>query len=279
MKITPITKDNLEYFKNFLSSEDEKFIKEDLKILPLGLVADDAESGENSAAGAICLRPDDFMLNITSLFVAPSYRKKGGGRFLLDETKRIFGEKDMEFNTEFLIYGKDEEDLALFLEDYGFVSADPEYDVYITSVGELETTKLNGKKGQGCAFSKFDTKILNSSEIEAATNGAMLPSKGFISPNIDTEVSAGIINEGTLEAFIIFEKLSEDLLLLSALYARDKSPVTLLHLLEKSTNLLQNTYPDDTRILIQSVDETGENLIESIFENANDISCRYRYVI
>ena len=66
MQITTITKDNVSFFKNFISAEDEKFIKEDLMILPIGLVADDLESGKNTAAGAICLRPDDFLLNITS---------------------------------------------------------------------------------------------------------------------------------------------------------------------------------------------------------------------
>ena len=117
MKITTITKDNLEYFKDFITSEDEKFINEDLKILPIGLVADELKKGENIAAGAICIRPDDFLLNITSFYVAPEFRGKGGGKFLLDETKRIFGQENMEFNTEFLIYGKEQEDFANFLEE------------------------------------------------------------------------------------------------------------------------------------------------------------------
>ena len=279
MKITTITKDNLEYFKNYITAEDEEFINKDLKILPIGLVADELKKGSNIAAGAICIRPDDFLLNITSFYVAPEFRGKGGGKFLLDETKRIFGKEYMEFNTEFLIYGKEQEKLANFLEEYGFEYADPENDFYLTTVGDLKNTKLNGKKGSGIEFSAIDPQILKHATGEADKKGDMTPIGGLTSPRIDKDVSVGIVNNGILESYLVFEKMSEDLLLLSALQSKDKSPVGLLHILEKSTALLQMKYPDKQRIIIQSIDEAGEGIIEYLFENINDISCRYRYVI
>ena len=279
MKITTITKDNLEYFKDFITSEDEKFINEDLKILPIGLVADELKKGENIAAGAICIRPDDFLLNITSFYVAPEFRGKGGGKFLLDETKRIFGQENMEFNTEFLIYGKEQEDLANFLEEYGFTYADPEYDCYLTTVGDLKNTKLFGKKGSGIEFSEIDQKLLKHATGEAEKSGAMTPVNGLTSPRIDKDVSVGIINNGILESYLVFENISKDLLLLSAIHSKDKSPVELLHMLEKSTDLLQKKFTKNHRILIQPVDEAGEDIILNLFEDINDISCRYRYVI
>lgn len=279
MKITTITKDNLEYFKDFITSEDEKFINEDLKILPIGLVSDELKKGENIAAGAICIRPDDFLLNITSFYVAPEFRGQGGGKFLLDETKRIFGQENMEFNTEFLIYGKEQEDFANFLEEYGFEYVDPEYDCYLTTVGNLKNTKLFEKKGSGTEFSEIDQKLLKHATGEAEKSGAMTPVNGLTSPRINKDVSVGIINNGILESYLVFENISKDLLLLSAIHSKDKSPVELLHMLEKSTDLLQKKFTENHRILIQPVDEAGEDIILNLFEDINDISCRYRYVI
>lgn len=133
---------------------------------------DDLEKRKNLAAGAICIRPDDFMLNISSFYIAPEYRGKGGGRFLLDETKRLFGKKNMEFNVEFLIYDKEQEDFANFLEHYGFMSADPEYDCYITTVGQLKNAKLYGKEGEGKDFSSISPQTFKLTENNAENNEA-----------------------------------------------------------------------------------------------------------
>ncbi len=279
MKITRITKENLDYFKNFISAEDEKFIKEDLKILPIGLVADDYDGDVNLAAGAICARPDDFMLNITSFYISPEYRGRGGGKFLLDEVKRIFGEEDMEFNVEFFVYGKEEEDFANFLEEYGFMEADPEYSCYMSTVAQLKESQLFDKKGIGDSFRAIDSKILKAADKEIAKTSAMTPLDGFLSPRIEKDVSVGVVNAGSLESFLVFETGAKDSLLLTAVYAKDKSPITLLHMMEKSTELLLKKYPDNMKILIQSVEDVGEDLIQNIFKDVKEISCRYRYVI
>ena len=278
MKITTISKENLKYFKGFISTEDARFIKEDLKILPIGLVADDIQEGKNMAAGAICVRPDDFMLNITSFYVSPEYRGRGAGKFLLDEVRRIFGEEDMEYNVEFLVYGKEQEKFALFLEEYGFDSADPEYDLYMSYVDDLKKTKLYGKNGDGAAFADIDHRLFGTSQKTAEKEGAILPLGGFNSENIDKNVSVGIVNNNKIESFVIYEKAADNTLLLSSVFSK-KGPATLLHMLEKSVNLISSNYTDDTGILIQSVEETTDDLIDNIFDNARNISCRYRYVI
>ena len=279
MKITTITRENLSFFKNFISLDDAKFINEDLKILPIGLVADDLEKRKNLAAGAICIRPDDFMLNISSFYIAPEYRGKGGGRFLLDETKRLFGKKNMEFNVEFLIYDKEQEDFANFLEHYGFMSADPEYDCYLTTVGELKNTKLYGKEGEGIDFSSISPQTFKLTENNAENNDAMLPLGGFSSPRIDRDVSVGIEKNGIMESYVVFETTGKNNLILTAVHSKDKSPVILLHMLEKSAALLKQKYTKDSKILIQSADNSTDVIIGNVFEDATDISCRYVYEI
>ena len=279
MNITPITKENIEFFQRFITDEDERFIRDDLMILPLGLVADDLEKDRNSAAGALCIRPDDFMLNITSFYVSPEYRGRGAGRFLLDEAKRIFGEQDMEFDIEFLLYGKEEENLAEFLEGYGFSYADPEYDVYELTVADLKKTRLAGKTGEGEPFSSIPKTVFNMSQNEAKDRDALLPLGGIKSERIDEDISVGIVNEYVMDCFVIFEKISEKKLLLSSLYAQNNAPTTLLHMLEISARMISEKYPDDTIIIIQPVDETGLRLVNKIYEDARIISCRYRYII
>jgi hypothetical protein len=157
--------------------------------------------------------------------------------------------------------------------------ADPEYDCYLTTVGDLKNTKLFGKKGSGIEFSEIDPKLLKHATGEAEKTGAMVPLGGLTSPRIDLDVSVGIINNGFLESYLVFENISKDLLLLSAIRSKDKSPVDLLHMLEKSTDLLQKKYAKNHRILIQPIDEAGESIIQNLFEDIHDISCRYRYVI
>ena len=279
MNITPINKENLEHFKGFITDADYCAIKNDYKILPIGLVADDLKKGVNLAAGAICLVPDDYELKITSFYVAPEYRGRGAGKYLLDEAKNTFGIMEMEFDIEFLIYGEEEEYLADFLEEYGFTYVDPEYEVFAITVVDLEKTKLNGKKGIGVPFSGIPEKLINISQSEAIRNDAILPVDGLKSKDIDKDISVGIVNEDRIESFVIFEKLSGKVLLLSSFYIEDNNPATLLHMLQKSTDLILDKYPGYTQIIMQPVTEASMELLESIYEDAKMIACRYRYVI
>ena len=279
MKITAINKENLKHFKDFIGNEDAKFIQEDYEILPIGLVADDIREGENLAAGAICLRPDEYQLRITSFYVSPEYRGRGAGKFLLDETKRIFGEEDTEFNIEFLIYGKEEENLANFLENYGFSFADPQYETLEIMVSDLEKTQLVGKDGKGEAFSKIPEKLFNISQSEAAKNGAILPLGGLKAESIDKDVSVGIVKDDLIESFVVFERLSDKVLLLSSFYVKGDNPATLLHMFEASTDLILDKYSAYAKIIMHPVNDVGRKLAASVYEDAKDISCRFQYVI
>ena len=201
MNITPINKENLPYFKGFITEDDADCIINGFKILPIGLVADDFEDGINKAAGAICLRPDDYELKITSFYVAPDYRGRGAGKYLLDEVKRIFGGKNKEFDIEFLLHDEEEENLALFLEKYGFSYVDPEHDVFKLTVVDLEKTRFNGKKGDGVPFSKIPGKLINSAQNDALKKGALLPIGGLKSESIEKHISVAIVNEDKIESF------------------------------------------------------------------------------
>ena len=279
MKITRIDKENLKHFRDFLAEEDVKFIEDDYEILPIGLVADDLKEGNNLAAGAICLRPEDYELKITSFYVSPEYRGKGAGRFLLDETKRIFGQENTEFSIEFLTYGKEEENLANFLEHYGFSFEDPLYDAREIMVSDLEKTQLMGKQGVGEAFSKIPEKLFNISQSQAEKGGAILPLGGLKAESIDKDVSVGIVKDDIIESFVVFERLSDRALLLSSFYSKGNNPVTLLHMFEASTDLILDKYSAFAKIILQPVNEAGRKLAASIYEDAGQMSCRYRYVI
>ena len=279
MNITLINKNNLNHFKGFITNQDANCIKNDYKIIPIGLVADDLDGGKNMAAGAICVRPDEYELKITSFYVSPEYRGKGAGKYLLDKTKHILGDKDMEFDIEFLLYGKEEENLAQFLEEYGFSYADPEYEALEMTVVDLEKTKLNGKKGTGTPFSEIPDKLFDISQSEALEKDAFLPLDGLKSERIEKDISVGIVNKDLIESYVVFEKLSDKVLLLSAFHVEDNNTTTLLHMLEACTDRILDKYPGYTKIIMQPVNEAGSTLADSIYEDARDISCRYRYVI
>ncbi|MBQ9504058.1 MAG: GNAT family N-acetyltransferase [Lachnospiraceae bacterium] len=276
MKVTPITKENLEFYRGFISKTDREFIEGDYRILPLGLVADDLEGGKPMAAGALCIRPDEYELKISSFYVAPAYRGRGAGRFLLDEARRLFFlDEETGFDTEFLVYGEEEEALAGFLEHYGFTSADPEYDVYMIRVEDIKNTQIYGKTGKGVPFSEADPGKLKHLTRSAERLGAILPHGGLDSQDIDREVSVLLVTDNQLEGFAVIEKLTDRTLLLSAVYARDNEPAVLLALLEKAAALVTEKYEGDTRLLIQTVEKRGERIINYIFETPDNISYRY----
>ncbi len=279
MKITAITKDNLEYFKGFISSEDAEFIKKDLKILPIGLVADDLDGRENMAAGAICCRPDDYSLDITSFYVSPEYRNRGAGKFLIDETRRLFAEDDMEFNIEFLVVGKEQEELTDFLEEYGFVQADPENEIYLAKVSDISKSKVADKEGDGEPFIGVKSKLFEEVENNAEKLDIILPLGGMKSEYIDDDISVAVVKDNKIESFVIFEKISEETILLSSAYSKNNSPTVLLHMLEKCAELILKKYSPDTNILVQSIDDTTDELMEKIFSDAKNVSISYRYVL
>lgn len=279
MKITRITKDNLDYFKDFVSGMDADAIHEGRTILPLGLVADDIPARENVAAGAICMYPEGFVLRISSFYVSPYYRERGAGRFLLDETKRIFGEEGVELDAEFLIYGKEEEGLALFLEHYGFAYADPEFPIYSTTVGEMKKTSIFGKEGKGIPLRDFPAEVHESSQSRAARRGALIPAAGLWSKAVDKDVSIGIPGEGgDIDSFILFEKMSGNTLMLSSLFSVNGT-ASMIGMIAESAGRIADKYGDDTGILIYPLIEGGVQLLEKLFEEPRMISCRYRYAM
>lgn len=279
MKVTRITKDNMDYFKCFISGMDADAISNDRMVLPLGLVAEDLFAGEKVAAGAMCMYPEDFMLRISSFYVSPNYRRRGAGRFLIEEAKRIFGEEGVEFDAEFLVYGKEEEMLAQFLEHCGFSYADPEFTIYSSTVGEMKKTSIFGKKGKGIPFRDFPAEVYNLSQSLALRQGALIPEAGLLSKQIDRDVSVGIPGEdNTIESFILFEKMSNNTLMLSSLFSASGTS-QMIGMIAESAGRIAQKYDDDTRILIYPVVEGAEQLVEKLFEQPRMISCRYRYVM
>ena len=279
MKITPITRENLKYYKGFISAADVTFIEEGYRLLPLGLVADDLEGTGPMAAGALCIRPDEYELRISSLYVSPAYRGRGAGRFLLDEAGRLFGGEDTELDIEFLIYGEEEERLAQFLEHCGFTFADPEYDVYMVTADEIRQTSLYGKSGKGIPFSSIDPDTFRHIQRTVEKRLLPAPSGGLGAPGIDRDVSVMLAADYYPEAYTVVEKLTDRTLLLSSVYVNDSRPAMLLALLTRTAALFTGKYPGDTRLLIQTVEEQGEKVIGQIFDDAESISCRYRLAL
>ena len=78
---------------------------------------------------------------------------------------------------------------------------------------------------------------------------------------------------------MVFERLSDKVLLLSSFYVKGDNPATLLHMFEASTDLILDKYSAYAKIVMHPVNDVGRKLAASVYEDAKDISCRFQYVI
>ncbi len=270
MQVGQITRDNLTYFEGFLLT-DVLEPRTRRRTLLLGLVDDGV------ACGAIAASMFASDLNITSLYVSPDYRRKGGGRLLIDTLCNVMEGKYDYLTVDFTLVEKDMQTLVPFLEQLDFEEADSRHQMYAFPVAKLADTPFFQEHADAIETKPLSTVTF--SQIPYALNKAY---KGFkrkgiyyagvpmSDPTVDADCSVAIMRNGEPVSILMFTKVDARLLILSVVIA--DRPTDIGVLFNAALPLVQKKYSLGTILAIDAINDTTERMIHKVLPDAIRIS-------
>lgn len=215
---------------------------------------------------------------ISSLYVSPEFRHKGGGRLLLETLFEQLPEAVSGVEISYTETMEEHQTLQPFLEELDF-EAEPNNGeaIYATTLGEILQSPFfaNAGKKIGVPFSRIDTSVLFSASKEAEAANKPLPLGGLLTDTIDRNVSVAYIRNGRAENFITVDSSCEAGLMLLPLEADvSKLPLT-IGMLRSLIYGMKERYSPDTVIITYSLNNVNEAMIQKLFPAARAISYTY----
>lgn len=195
MELGVITSENLAAFQTLLLPETVRALADGKPVTALGLVQD------RVAVGACAGSMEERRFQIHSFYVAPAYRRMGGGRMLMDQLKELTGKRASELKISFTTTKAEHEALIPFLEKLGFVQEENHGEsIYRINLGQAARSPFfqSRKSGWGTPFSQLDEGVLSAGERAAAVDQAPLPAGGLCAASVDRDVSAAYVRNGSI---------------------------------------------------------------------------------
>ena len=140
MKITAITKENIEGFRYLMLPEVAAAIGKGEYVGAIGLYQE--ESLVPVGAGAIAGLASNGVFQIVSLFVEKKYRGQGLGKQLLDAFDQEAGRFELPLCMDFLSTTKEHAELEGFLTRHGFQEVEPYCPVARFSLADLDEAAI-----------------------------------------------------------------------------------------------------------------------------------------
>ncbi|MCD7739124.1 MAG: GNAT family N-acetyltransferase [Lachnospiraceae bacterium] len=270
MNLSCISSKTLPVYQTLLLPESYELLTEGVIQVAIGLTEEDA------ACGALAGYVGNNAFHITSLFVAPTCRGKGGGRMLVEGLMKALPPEITEVGASFIITEQDHEKLQDFLEHMGFRSVavpEPVYRIRLDELSGLSFFKdSGGKGGKGgvLSFRQIPEFAIREAGNELAATGELPFEKPLHQLELDPDLSVGIFRDEKLSSFLVFDHSFGGALTLA--YASTQAPADLPALLRTAFHRAVELYPSEEPVFIQSVTETSDRLISALLEDRPPVS-------
>ena len=238
---------------------------------------------EDTACGALAGYVSDGCFHLISLYVAPDYRRQGGARRMLRELETLlWDEADIgAMEVTFTTAEADNETLLPFLETLQFLQEDDGgKNIYTFTLGQLKAVKqpkaVNEKDGRVRAFSQLSEDLLRAAQKRSVALGTPQPEQTLTSPQLERELSYAVVKNGRVEAYAAVDHSCCGALTLCALWIGDTNRMLLNTLLKTVIAQAQETYPSQTRVAMQAVNDQSLRLIRKLAPQARKVSYTYR---
>ncbi len=237
----------------------------------------------NTAAGVLSGSVSDGDFFIHSLYVHPDYRRKGMGRALMEKMFRFLKGRILSIRVEYTLQSVDHEGLRPFLLEMGFRELPfllPVQcmtvieDLHLTSGNMPEQGRLSNERGI-FPFSQVSERSLRMATLRGKNEGHPLPRGGLLSPKIDQEVSYCVSSMEGIEAYIAVEKVDEDTIYVSAVWAEVIGGKSLSLMISSALAKARQKYKPDTQVFISARNERAMNVIEKL--GGGLVNCSYRF--
>ena len=275
MEIGWISSGSWEAFHTLLLPDAAQAIHKGLPVLALGLTEGDTACG--AAAGM--LRGETFLLQ--SFYVAPEFRRRGGGRLLMDTLRQVLQGHCRSVEIHYTITQPDHEGLAPFLTALGFSrERDQEETLYALTVGKLKDNSFFAKRKPpttALPFEQVPHALLAKAYQAAQAKGEAYLPVPLTDPSVDQAVSMALLDKKAVRSFVAFVSPRPGLLNLAWVQSGHPQDVPVLLLSAFAQG--QVCYPPETLLTIQAVTPAAAALIQALIPEAESISRTYYYTL
>ncbi|MDR0875405.1 MAG: GNAT family N-acetyltransferase [Clostridiales Family XIII bacterium] len=272
-----ITQENFSYFHTLLLPNAVSAIEAGEPLTALALV----EEGAACGAAAGYLTDDSFVLS--SLYVAPEYRRRGGGRRLLEAYLSLLEKTEDDAARTLTVYytvtRPEHEELAPFLTALGFTAQEEEAGtIFLSTLGEAAATPFfvsGGEKSDAISsFAEVPKAYLAEMTKRAERLDVPLPEYPLYDDKTEKDISVCVMDGKRIASFLSFDFSCGGLLTLSCVYA--ENPVHIPVMFRRACRLAEKKYPPETPFAVQTVNNTSAELLQAVLPAAQSISFAYR---
>lgn len=224
-------------------------------------------------AAAGWLERDTF--SIYSFYVAPDYRRRGGGRQLMETIRDLTKDVCQDLSFSYTALSPDHDTLPPFLTAMGFTEEIERNAFCGIRLEDLAKNEFfsSHHKAPGSAvqtFEQISPALLDRAYRAAAARGEAYIAGSLTGPAVDKTVSVALGSKTEPQSFAAVERLRPDLVLLSWLQCARSQDV--LPLLTALCGLLLEHYPPETLLVIQTINGAALALREKLLPEAIQLS-------
>lgn len=272
METTIVDSGNLNYFTSFLLPDAAKLLQAHKPIFALGLI------DNGIACGALAGGPSGNSFRLTSLFVAPEYRGKGGASLLLQTLITCMsGQKELyEITAEFTLFNDDHILLENFLKHNNFTFEQEDETIYSVSLSSLAQNSFFSKCSTTDEIHTFSTLppacLRELDHCMSAREGAPL-SVPLEKADLDSELSVAILDGVHIDSFIVFDRSFAGMLTLAYAESGTKGGSSAFSSMLRTAyqNALKK-YPPTTNIIIHAVNPLSVALVKKLAVESKIVS-------
>ena len=261
-------------FASLLLPETARALAAGEPVTALGLTEKRLAVG--AAAGYLSGR----LFQIASLYVAPDYRRQGGGRLLVESLLRLTRGQADGLEIRFTATKEEQQALPPFLERMGFVRQDDRgetiFQIRLEQIARVPFFAKGGA-GRGTPFAQLGDSQLLDAEHAAAAVDAPMPTGGLRGQRVDRDVSMAAVADGVVQAYVVGDTGWSGGLRLSALWSRSKDASVLPGLLRAALTKAAEKYAPETRVILQTVNQSSAALLSGLLPEAEPVSHTYVY--
>ena len=239
----------------------------------------------DTACGALAGYVADGCFHLISLYVAPDYRRQGGATMMMHVMEQLLwdeaniGAMEIEFTTA----EADNETLLPFLQTLQFMQEDDGgRNIYTFTLGQLKPVSLpksskdQEREGRIRSFAQLSEDVLRAAQKRSIALGTPQPEQTLTSPQLERELSYAVVKNGRVEAYAAVDHSCCGALTLCALWIGDTNRMLLNTLLKTVIARAQETYPPQTMVAMQTVNDQSLRLIRKLAPQARKVSYTYR---
>lgn len=245
-------------------------------VTAIGLSVDDV------ACGAAACYLEGAVAQIVSFYVAPDYRRRGGGRQMMETLLSMLSHQapSSDLELHYIKTQAEHDTLPPFLEAMGFQPVrDRKATLYLTSLYQAANSPFfSGKHLTSSSiypFSKIPSAYLSRADYLLRQQNMPLPEGSLSGRDPDRELSCALVKNDTVQALVCFDHSCMGQLTLSCAWSGSAGPGAIPALLRWAFARSRELYPSKTLLLIQSVDPIVDELIHTLLPKAHPISFTY----